>query len=204
MLFADLPDARRVPPEPIVRAAEMEGNYRWTLRRAWGSGPCILWCGLNPSTADGKRDDPTMWREMCFSYRWGFGSLVKVNLYPFISANQDALRKWRASFDGEDRGANDAWLANMDAVRQEIAGSDRHMAAWGNGADPDDLSAFLEEIATDYESWDRAGHSEDPPQIKIDWYCLGTNGDGSPRHTLARGRLRIPDDATPILWRAAA
>jgi hypothetical protein len=35
----------------------------------------------------------------------------------------------------------------------------------------------------------------------INWYCMGTNKDGSPKHPLARGHNRIPDDQQPILWR---
>src|SRR4051812_24923527 len=87
-----------MPTEPIVRTAEIDGNYRWQATRAWGAGPCISWTLLNPSKADRRRDDPTMWRMMGFSYRWGFGSLIVTNLYPFISANQQALRNWRRSW----------------------------------------------------------------------------------------------------------
>ncbi len=35
---------------------------------------------------------------------------------------------------------------------------------------------------------------------RLVWTCLGTNENGAPRHTLARGRNRIPDDATPMPW----
>lgn len=198
------------PSEPIIRTAEIEDNYRWLLKRAWGAGACILWCGVNPSTADATRDDPTMWREIEFSHRWGFGSLIKVNIYPFIAADQKALRRWRASwrpnadtdFDGIakgwqfDKSAINAYLHNMDIVREQLWKVDRLMAAWGNGAEGEDLREFLREVQTDYEDH-RA------PMIEREWYCLGTNADGSPRHTLSRGVHRVPDDFKPILWRKA-
>lgn len=56
------PSPGRRPTGTIVRSAEIDGNYRWTARRAWGAGPCIHWNLLNPSEADALRDDPTMWR----------------------------------------------------------------------------------------------------------------------------------------------
>lgn len=186
----------RMPTEPIVRSAEIEDNYRWVLKRAWGAGPCVLWCGVNPSDANDKRDDPTMLREIGFSYRWGFGSLVKVNIYPFISANQQALRRWRASWApdmraGEfDHSAFQAWLHNIDVVRGLIEKCDMRIAAWGNGADCDDLALFLDELGYNYEEKARP----------IQWHCIGKNANGSPKHTLARGVHRVPDDAKPFFW----
>ena len=76
----------RMPAPPIVRSAQIEGPYRWTMTRAWGAGPVITWVLFNPSDADGRRDDPTTLRMMGFSYRWGFGSMVVANVYPFIAS----------------------------------------------------------------------------------------------------------------------
>ena len=76
------PRPRTHPPEPIIRSALIEGDYRYWLKRAWGPGPAIAWVGLNPSTADGTKDDPTMQAEIGFSYRLGYGSLVKLKTEP--------------------------------------------------------------------------------------------------------------------------
>lgn len=204
----------RMPVEPIIREAVIEDNYRWLLKRAWGAGPCILWCGVNPSTADGQRDDPTMQREIGFSYRWGFGSLIKVNIYPFISANQGALRQWRSAWSQDarqisaannfapwefDRSAWNAWLHNMDVVRQQLGHCEKYVAAWGNGADLDDLEIFLDEVQADSDTSEFDGFGI--VRVPIKWHCLDKNADGSPKHTLARGVHRIPDDATLRVWR---
>lgn len=191
-----LPDDTKPPPrrpvEPIVREALIEGNYRWWLKRAWGPGPAIAWVGLNPSTADGKRDDPTMSREIGFSFRWGFGSLVKLNLYPFIAANPAAMREWRSGWmtnPGLHGDAREAWIGNMHRAGDEIGRCQTVIAAWGEGAEDDHRDAFME-IVTDLVG------------RPIEWQCLARTASGAPRHTLARGTHRIPDDATPSLWRS--
>lgn len=158
---------QKMPSEPILRSAEISGDMRWTLRRAWGAGPSILWCGLNPSKANGTRDDPTMLREIGFSYRWGFGSLVKVNIYPYITSDPAALHRWL-------RGNHGFWHENAQKVLAEIDRADTLVAAWGNGVDPDQVDDFMVSLF-----WDR----KKMPQ----WKCLGTNQNGSPVHTLARG-----------------
>lgn len=171
------PPPPKMPAEPIIRSAEIEGDCRWTLRRAWGPGPSILWCGLNPSTADGTRDDPTMLREIGFSFRWGFGSLIKVNMFPFRSSKPAELRKWLKTDASED-----ACDENIERVRAAIPNVDKVVAAWGAGAIKY-ASDFLTSV-----HWD--------DEIPWRWQCLGVNDDFTPRHTLARGRNRIPDAAT--------
>lgn len=179
-LFGGLvPQTPKMPAEPILRTAEVDGIYRWELRRAWGPGPAIMWCGLNPSTADGTRDDPTMLREIGFSYRWGFGSLVKVNIYPFISSSPAAMREWLKTAEPG------VLLSNALRIADLIPTCDAHVAAWGK-IEPAETVEFVSRLALDAAS----GFTK--------WKCLGTNSDGTPRHTLARGRSRVPDDTTLV------
>ena len=173
----------KMPPGPIVRAAEVVGECRFTLRRAWGAGPCILWHGLNPSKADAEVDDPTIMREIGFSFRWGFGSLVKTNFYPFVTPDPKELRRWIK--DGE--GFNEAWQINALKVKDEIAKAQVRVAAWGAGVTYEAVQEFM-----GFLFWNVP---EIPP-----WKCLGTNADGSPRHTLSRGKNRVPNSAVLVDW----
>lgn len=199
------------PAGPIVRSAKIEGNYRWEMRRAWGAGPCIHWNLLNPSEANAQQDDPTTRRMMGFSFRWGFGSMVVTNVYPFITPNPAALAVWRKRLHAareDDRGVRDAWFSNMEVVCRIVRSVDTHVAAWGAGADEDDVREFLSEI-----SWvpdvfgtvvqrrnvdDCGGH-----RAPIEWKCIGITAGGFPIHPLARGVYRVPDDAVLQPWRAA-
>lgn len=208
-----LGDARSVPRrpiEPVMRTAEIEGPYRWTMTRAWGSGPTILWTLFNASDADGKRDDPTTLRMMGFSYRWGFGSMIVTNVYPFISSTPDRLHAWRKTFDhksyealgmpfwetGIDRGSWAAFHHNQRLISKLITEDMTCVAAWGLGPTSADLDHFLHgiQMTVDDDEFGQVG-------VTPDWHCLGKTADGSPIHPLARGRNRIPDDAKLKIWK---
>jgi hypothetical protein len=172
----------KMPPGPILRTAEIADGCRYVLRRAWGAGPSILWHGLNPSNADAERDDPTILREIGFSFRWGFGSLVKTNFYPFITPKPAELRAWL-----KQPGSHEARLRNELKIRDETGKSDVRVAAWGAGISMDGVNEFMGSCFWDIEM----------PR----WKCLGTNIDGSPIHTLARGKRRVPDSAVLVDWK---
>jgi Protein of unknown function (DUF1643) len=220
-LFSALapPAQPRMPAEPIVRTATIEGPYRWTMTRAWSKGKTILWVLFNPSTADGKIDDPTTLRMMGFSYRWGFGSMIVANVYPFIASKPSDLHVWRRTFDHEtfeglgmpqwelniDRSSWAAFHHNQRLISDILTkaadggGENEEMtcvAAWGHGPTPADLEHFLHGIQMTVDD-DEFG------QIRLDptWHCLGKNLDGSPVHPLARGTHRIADDAKLKIWK---
>ena len=98
------------------------GRYRYTLWRRWeASGGVLMVIGLNPSSADAVRDDPTLRRCLSYAYDWGFGALCLTNLFA-LRATQPAAIKAAADPVGPD---NDRHL-------QEVAqGADLKLAAWG-------------------------------------------------------------------------
>ena len=76
------------------------GTYRWLLHRPIPSTDQIsnskqrrvlLFVGLNPSKADGHRDDPTLRRLQGFAHHWGYHHLVVLNLFARISASPSLL-----------------------------------------------------------------------------------------------------------------
>lgn len=78
--------------------------------------------GLNPSTADARREDPTIRRCIRFARDWGGAGLVVVNLFAY-----------RATYPVDLKAApdpigprNDYWIRRIAAQAQI------RVAAWGN------------------------------------------------------------------------
>ncbi len=197
-LFAGIetPHRLRMPTEPIIRAADVEGPCRFSMTRAWGSGPCISWTLFNPSDANDRRDDPTTQRMMGFSYRWGFGSMVVTNVYPFVASRPSEL--WALVGQWTDEAAGAAWRKNLQKVREAFDLAETRVAAWGNGPRPEDLQEFMlgATFSCDASEHDGLG----VVQIPVEWKCLGVTIGGAPKHPLARGNHRVPDDATLTDW----
>ena len=148
------------PPGPVRSGAYFDstGSYRYTLWREWDrEAPRLAWVLLNPSTADGLDDDPTIRRCIGFAWRWGFGSIEVVNLYAWRAPKPSALEA--AGFPvgpGNDR-----------AMRRAIRRADKVMVGWGAFATRDGRSrAVLRRLG------------------RIPLFCLGTTAEGQPRHPL--------------------
>src|SRR5688572_2600190 len=92
------PFALTAPEAPMRKGAEVSacGRYRFSLWRIWDQSLLsVCWCLLNPSTADGNEDDPTVRRCIEFSRRWGFGGIHIVNLFPLRATDPKALRDFK-------------------------------------------------------------------------------------------------------------
>lgn len=151
-----------------------EGPYRYRLTRAWGPGARMVWVLLNPSTANGLKDDATIRRCVGYAKRWRYDGIVVVNLFGMRDTKQ---RKLRAAADpyGPD---NDAavWVA----VEQAKTAGAPVVIAWGaNGALHDAGRRRAEAIAT------QLGRAPD---------CLGRTKEGQPRHPL---RLAAAEPLVP-------
>lgn len=76
-------------------------RYRYWLRIVWDdSKPLAAFIGLNPSTADEVKDDPTVRRCRNFASSWGCGGMVMFNLFPF-RATLPTVMKVEADPDGD-------------------------------------------------------------------------------------------------------
>lgn len=99
------------------------GLFRYSLRRAWVVNPerWLMWVMLNPSTADGTKDDPTIRRCVGFAERWGYHGIIVENLYAFRATEPRDLKRAEEPVGSE----NDA------AIFRSAAKARRVVCAWG-------------------------------------------------------------------------
>jgi hypothetical protein len=154
-----------------------DGLYRYWLTREWGDAGAgrLLWVMLNPSTADAMKNDPTILRCIAFARAWGFASLEVVNLYALRSSTPKAL----------DEAADPYGPALRSYVIEALERCRMIVCAWG-------ASERAKEAVPAMEAVLRASGR---PLV-----CLGRSSDGSPKHPLARGEHRVPNDQKPILF----
>lgn len=113
----------------MIRGAQLSpcGRYRYSLERRWGSGPAVLFVMLNPSTADGLEDDPTIRRCVGFAQRWGAGSLHVTNLFAHRATKPEAVLRIP---DVRELEGPDYWTGMREVLATE--GLDRRVVcAWG-------------------------------------------------------------------------
>ncbi len=167
----------------IKRTADVSecGLYRWSLHRSWslwneagehikGKG-IVCFVMLNPSTADGTHDDPTIRRCIGFAKRWGYNALSVRNLFPWRATDPKEL-KTAISVTGGRRGDNEL-LAAMTA--------DLVVAAWGANVP---YSRDVEAIHLFKGSF---------PTKPI--VCLGLTKNRSPKHP-----LYVKAETDPVLF----
>lgn len=113
-------------------------SYRYVLWREWDfpavnptqvalqelkrSEDYVMFIGLNPSTADEVRNDPTIRRCIGFAKAWGFSALCMTNLFAYRATLPTDMKR-QPSPIGEE---NNLWLTQM------AAGASKIIAAWGN------------------------------------------------------------------------
>ena len=156
--------------------------YRFTLWRDWtndsleleeregnNTGKFIMFIGLNPSTADETKDDPTIRRCIGFAKRWGYGALCMTNLFAFRATNpKDMIRH-----------AEPVGIGNGSHLIEVAQSAGECVAAWGkhgrhNHRDSDVITLF--EISG----------------LASKLRCLGVNSDGTPKHPLyLRGDAKL-------------
>lgn len=142
------------------------GLYRYTLRREFGAGPSfktLVFCMLNPSTADADNDDPTIRRCIGFAKREGYTALEVVNLYAYRATSPaDLVRAHNLGADVNGPENERHIFETVKASRGPL------ICGWGANAHPDEEAKmrFL------FKEWG------------VDALCLGKTKGGSPRHPL--------------------
>jgi hypothetical protein len=98
-------------------------QFRYALWREWNAElPRVLMIGLNPSTADAVRNDPTIRRCIGFARDWGYGGVWVLNLFAF-----------RATYPNDLKAAADpVGPRNDEWIRRVAWKTGRMVAVWGN------------------------------------------------------------------------
>lgn len=164
------------PLAPIHGEARFSrcGQYRWWLRRCWDPAlPPLLFIGLNPYRADGRRDDATLRRLVGLARGWGFGAVEVLNLYARITPSPALLRR---AADPVGPHA-DLWLQRCLAV-QTLAPV---WLGWGAGGS---RGSRVQALASRLRGRDLR--------------AIGTTACGQPRHPLY---APASSQLTPWCWR---
>lgn len=143
-----------------------DGRFRYALTREWTPEPStkLAVIGLNPSTADAEKDDPTIRRCVAFAKREGFGGLVMLNLFAYRATDPRELTRALV------RGENIVGTMNDGLLRVYANAGRLVLAAWGaNGG--------------------LCGRNREVTRLLLDAgaavRCLGvTNATRDPRHPL--------------------
>lgn len=139
-----------------------DGKYRYWLKRQWGDGPDLVFVMLNPSTADGMKDDQTIRRCMYFAKREGYASITVLNLYAWRATDPKDLLK------NLDKGVDVIGPNNAQWMRDLTKDAQKVVLAWG-GIHP-----------TKHEPAMRAMFSNLPKGVT--YLCLGVTDTKDPRH----------------------
>lgn len=140
------------------------GRYRRILRRWTGEifpERHILLCGMNPSTASGEHNDPTITREWGFTVREGYSAFVKVNISDYRATHPKELMK---------PGIVPVSPENLGVILNAAAEADKVVMCFGR------VNRALEDAARQTVAALR--------DAGIFMWCFGTNKDGSPKHPL--------------------
>ena len=131
-------------------------TYRFALWRTWNADlKSVMFVGLNPSTADESRDDPTLVRCINYAKSWGYGGVCMANLFAFRATLPADLKTAKAPVGRQ----NDRWLVRLASESGLL------IAAWGNDG------LYL----------DRASQVR---RLLPKMHCLAINKTGEPAHPL--------------------
>ena len=140
-----------------AHGADFSSNrkHRFALWRAWDeSKPEVMFIGLNPSTANEEKNDPTIRKVIKFAVNWGYGSVTMLNLFTYVTTYPEELKTCK----------NPLLQADVTLISY-ARDADKIIFAWGNFKEAQERAKQV--IA-----------------MFPNAYCLVKNKDGSPRHPL--------------------
>lgn len=163
----------------------------WTARGADESAPALAMVGINPSSVGDLASDATCANFWAIARRAGFGRIVILNLFSAPATEPPDL----LGYPGRP-GYGERYVPIE--LRRVVAGGGRAVAAWGalSGSIPAE-SAYAgrgAELRTLLQA--RRDQLLAAMGEGFEWWCLGTNQDGSPRHP-----SRLGHSTEVVRWR---
>lgn len=150
-------------------------TWRYTLSRdlsSYAGRGILLAIGLNPSTATGDDDDPTVHKESKWAIDWGYREYWKTNAYGFRATEPEDM--FAAQARGIDIVGPDNDIAIKRLIRRVRREGGRVLAGWGRHID-DERQRALARLLAD-----------------IDVVCCAVNKNGSPAHPLYKKPAILP------------
>lgn len=142
------------------------GKYRYKLWRIWNTDlPLAMCIGLNPSTANADKDDPTINNLRRILTTLGYGGFYMMNLFAYISSKPEVLLTCP-----DPLGENDIKLEEVRELCKDV------IACWGAFKQAEER---MKQVLPRY------------PDAK----CFGLNQNGTPWHPLAmmyNGTVKSP------------
>ncbi len=143
------------------------GKYRYKLWRVWDKNLKLAMCiGLNPSKANGDKNDATIHILMKTLSILGYGGFYMMNLFAWISPQPEDLLTC-----DDPLGDNENKLSEVEALCEDV------IVCWGTFPKAQDR---IKEVLPRY------------PNAK----CFGFNANGTPFHpramTYIKGALKAP------------
>ena len=135
-------------------------KHRYVLNRVWDvEGKCMLFVGLNPSTATEVANDPTVARVINYAKRENFGSAVVCNIFSYRATLPSDMRLFQDPIGKE----------NDKHILEESEKADIILLGWGNHASFLDRGKSVLKLLQPYRE-------------KL--YCLGFTKSLEPKHPL--------------------
>lgn len=170
-------------PDQIVAHFSEDRRHRYTLWRHWrrdalfikpGGVRYVQFIGLNPSTADEVRNDPTVTRCIAFATAWGYDVMCMTNLFGLRSTHPMVMKAHPDPIGAENN------FHLLTTCRE----AGLVVACWGNHGKHlgrnEEVLKMLEEGCFD-----------------VQVQCLGLTGKGHPKHPLYLKKTVLPVPLPP-------
>lgn len=141
-----------------------DGCYRYKLWRVWNNLlPIAMVIGLNPSTANADKNDPTINNLIKILSKHSYGGFYMMNCFPIISPHPEIVKIYLEDNTGNtdiEQWKNDRYLESVfNHECNEV------IFAWGN-----------------FKIVKKSGRENELIEMFPDAKCFGKNKNGSPCH----------------------